>query len=139
MKSRMIDKAVFVRLVPGEEIIEELMEVISIHQIRLGKVSGIGACDLVTIGNFDLKTTEYNKETIEGSFEITSLTGNISEMVGQPYLHLHITLGDREMRVRGGHLNYGRISATAEIVIDIYDEQIDRFKDEQSGLNLWSM
>ena len=139
MRSLKIKDTVFVRLEPGEEIIEQLGKVMVEHNIRLGKVSGIGACDLVTIGNFDIKTKEYHKETIVGSFEITSLLGNISQMNSEPYLHLHITLGDREMRLRGGHLNHGRISATAEIVIDIYDGQIDRFKDEQSGLNLWSI
>jgi len=139
MKSKRIDSAVFVRLEPGEDIIEQLMEVISEYDIKLGKVSGIGACDMVTIGNFDVKKQDYHKETFEGSFEITSLTGNISQMNGAPYLHLHITLGDREMRVCGGHLNSGRISATAEIVIDIYNGDIDRYKDEQSGLNLWSI
>ncbi|MCF7912899.1 MAG: DNA-binding protein [Candidatus Cloacimonetes bacterium] len=139
MKSKRIDGAVFVRLEPGEDIIEQLREVISIYEIRLGKVSGIGACDQVTIGNFDVKAQDYHKETLQGSFEITGLTGNVSVMNGEPYLHLHITLGDGELRVFGGHLNYGRISATAEIVIDVYDGEIDRYKDEQSGLNLWSI
>ncbi len=139
MKSKRIDSVIFVRLESGEEIIEQLTEVVTRYGILLGKVSGIGACDMVTIGNFDIKTKEYHKETLEGSFEITSLVGNISEMNNEPYLHLHITLGDREMRVRGGHLNIGRISATAEIVIDVYDGQINRFKDEKSGLNLWSI
>lgn len=139
MKSKRIDMAVFVRLEPGEDIIEQLMEVISIYKIRLGRISGIGACDVVTVGNFDVKAQDYHQETLEGSFEITSLIGNISKMNGEPYLHLHITLGDGEMKVWGGHLNYGRISATAEIVIDVYDGEIDRYKDEQSGLNLWSI
>jgi len=139
MKSKRIDSAVFVRLEPGEDIIEQLMEVIGEYDIKLGKVSGIGACDMVTIGNFDVNKQDYHKETLEGNFEITSLAGNISQMNGAPYLHLHITLGDNEMLVLGGHLNYGRISATAEIIIDIYDGEIDRYKDEQSGLNLWSI
>ena len=139
MKSKRIDSAVFVRLEPGEDIIEQLMGVIAEYDIKLGKVSGIGACDVVTIGNFDIITRDYHKETLKDSFEITSLTGNISQMNGAPYLHLHITLGDREMQVRGGHLNDSRISATAEIVIDVYDGEIDRYKDEQSGLNLWSI
>jgi len=139
MKSKRIDHTVFVRLEQGEEIIEQLGNVMVEHNIRLGKVSGIGACDLVTIGNFDTKTKEYLKETIFGNFEITSLLGNISQMNSEPYLHLHVTFGDQEMHMRGGHLDQGRISATAEIMIDIYDGQIDRFKDEQSGLNLWSI
>lgn len=139
MKSKRIDNAVFVRLEPGDEITGQLMEVIAQYDIKVGRVSGIGACNMVTIGNFDLASRNYYKETKEGSFEIVSLAGNISRIGNEPYLHLHIILGDREMRLWGGHLNYGRISATAEIIIDIHEGKLDRFKDEDLGLNLWKL
>ena len=37
----------------------------------------------------------------------------------------------------GGHLNSARISATCEMFIYIIDGEVDRFKDESTGLNLF--
>jgi|GEM_PF-3074725 len=36
MKSKTIDKAVFVRLEPGQDIIQQLIDVITRHEIKLG-------------------------------------------------------------------------------------------------------
>ncbi len=44
--------------------------------------------------------------------EITSLVGNISQMNGEVYLHIHINLANEENKVFGGHLTSAIISAT---------------------------
>lgn len=115
------------------------MKIIEKYEISLGRISGIGACDQVVIGNFDPQKKEYRRQEFNGAFEILSLSGNITQMNSQPYLHLHISLGDPELKVWGGHLNYANISATAEIVIDVYQGNIDRCKDQTTGLNLWKL
>ena len=69
--------------------------------------------------------------------EITSLLGNVSQMNGEVYLHLHITLADENYNVHGGHLTSAVISATGEIIIDTIDGIVDREFDEEVGLNLF--
>ena len=69
--------------------------------------------------------------------EITSIIGNITEKEKKPYLHIHITLADKDMKVIGGHLKECRISATAEIFVRIFKGRIDRKKDEKTGLELF--
>ena len=70
------------------------------------------------------------------NFEITSLTGNISQMKGQPYLHCHITLADSKYQVFGGHLEAATVSATFEGWIRTSQTKIERATDPQTGLNL---
>ncbi len=139
MKSKQVKNVVFVRLERGEEIISQLEIVVKKYGIKLAKISGIGACDQVYLGIYNADRNGYIKKTFNGKFEVTSLIGNISEMNSEPYFHLHITLGDENMQVIGGHLYSGRIIATAEIIIEIYEGQIERFFDEETGLNLWQI
>ena len=58
-------------------------------------------------------------------------------MNGEFYTHIHMSCGDSEGKVFGGHLNKAIVSATCEMFIDIIDGTIDRYKDLETGLNLF--
>ena len=126
-----------VRLEKGEEVVESLKTLCRENNIRLGTVSGIGAVDKAIIGLFEPATKKYHPRELTRVMEITSLMGNISEMKGEVYLHLHITLADSSYQTFGGHLNSAVISATGEIVIDVIDGKVDRRFSEEIGLNLF--
>ena len=53
------------------------------------------------------------------------------------YTHIHMSAGNSQGEVFGGHLNRAVISATCEMVIDILDFEVDRYYDENIGLNLF--
>lgn len=125
-----------VRLDKGDEIVESLMELVRKENIKLGSVSGLGAVDRAEVGLFKPSTKKYHSKVLEKDMEIVNLVGNISTMDGEPYLHLHIALGDEDLNVVGGHLNSAVISVTGEIVINVIDGEIDRKKDEEIGINL---
>lgn len=127
---------ILVRLDPGEEVVTGVAAVCEKENVRLGAVSGIGAVNKAVVGLFKPDTKEYVSDTLEKPFEITALTGNISEMDNKLYLHLHITLADVEHNCFGGHLNEAIVSATAEIWIDVVKGGIDRKFNETIGLNL---
>ena len=127
---------ILVRLDKGEEIIESLRRLCREADIRLATISGVGALDHVSVGLFEQTTQRYQTKEFSGSMEITSLSGNVTQMKGEVYLHLHIVLTDASYVAFGGHLNMGRIGATAELVIDLIDGQVDRERDEAVGLNL---
>ena len=125
-----------IRLDPGEDVVATLADVCKGENVRLGIVSGIGAVGKATVGLFKPDSKEYFSTTLEKPFEITNLTGNVSEMNGELYLHLHITLADIEHNAFGGHLNEAIVSATAEIWVDIVEGEVDREFSETIGLNL---
>ena len=57
-------------------------------------------------------------------------------MDSKPYIHLHMSAGDEKGAVYGGHLNKAVVSATCEMVVNILEGTVDRYYDEQIGLNL---
>lgn len=136
MEYKRYGSKILIRLDPKEEVLTSIGEVCKAEGIRLGSVSGIGAVNKATVGLFNPAIKEYFSTTLERDFEITSLAGNVSEMNGELYLHLHVNLADIEHKTYGGHLNEAIVSATAEICIDVFDGTTDREFSETIGLNL---
>lgn len=128
---------VVMRIDRGEEVVETIKNFCEEQKITLGSISGLGAAGRVKVGLFDVEKKEYFSKVFEGDFEITNLTGNISTMNGETYLHLHITIADHEMRAYGGHLNEAVICATCEVIIDVIDGMVDRSFNEDVGLNTY--
>ncbi len=96
MEYRIFNNKYVIRFDRGEEIVSELTKLCEKEGIKLGTVSAIGAVDRLTIGLFNCSIKQYYKESLDDDFEIASLTGNISTMQGETYLHLHITVTDGE-------------------------------------------
>lgn len=128
-------KDIIIRLNKGEEVISSLLALIESLDIKCGRVSGIGATNNVTIGVFNADKKEYKKKNICEDMEILSLEGNLTRMDGNPYVHVHGTFASLD-QVYGGHVNSIMVSATAEIIVNIIDVEIDRKFDEETGLNL---
>ncbi|MDR2909727.1 MAG: DNA-binding protein [Oscillospiraceae bacterium] len=136
MEYRAFGSGFVLRLDPGEEILACLRELCEQEDIGLGSVTGLGAVDYVEAGLYELATKSYRKNVFEGEAEIVSLTGNISRMSGECYLHCHIAVSDETGATRGGHLNEARVSATAEIFVTVTQGEVGRKKDPQTGLNI---
>lgn len=112
------DKIVL-RLDPKDEITESIIKLAEKENISAAGVSGIGATDDFTVGVFDMKKGDYEKFFYNGNHEINVLTGNITEVNGKPYVHLHLSATGKGGKVVGGHLIKAIISLTAEIIVDI--------------------
>ena len=97
----------------------------------------MGATNDITVGVFKTAEKKYYANSFTGDMEIVSLTGTISTMNDEFYAHLHMSCGDENGNVVGGHLNKAVISATCEMVIYIIDGRVDRYFDEEIGLNLF--
>ncbi len=128
--------AYMVRIDRGEELVEKLMEFAKAEKIKLATVSGIGAADDVTIGVYSVEEQKYYQNEYKEELELTSLAGNFSTMDGQEYIHLHGNFGRFDGSVVGGHLNKAVISGTSELVVQIMEGEVDRYKDDVTGLNL---
>ena len=96
----------------------------------------MGAVGDFTVGVFHTAEKQYHAHRFQGDFEIVSLVGTITTKDGEFYAHLHMSAGDTEGRVLGGHLNEAVISATCELVLEIMDGTVERRLDPETGLNL---
>ena len=67
--------------------------------------------------------------------ELVSLTGNLAMLKGEPSAHCHAVISDREMRTFGGHLFSAVTSITVEIFLQVYEGEIERRHDPNTGAN----
>ena len=137
MDYRRFGDTLIIRIDKNEEIVEQVRCIAEKEKIRLATVEALGAVDDFTVGVFHTDEKKYYSNRFRGAFEIVSLTGTISTMAGAFYQHLHMSAGDAEGSVFGGHLNSANVSATCEMVIRVIDGGVDRYHDEEIGLNLF--
>lgn len=136
MKSAQLKDRFVVRLERGEEVMETLTAFLKEKNITAASVSGIGAVTDVTLMYYRLETKTYEEEQFTGEYEVLSLLGNVALKDGNPFAHLHITLGRDDYSTVGGHLAKATVSVTLELVLDVLDGTVARTPDEETGLAL---
>ena len=104
MRFKKIKDTYFIRLERGEKIIETLKNFCTKNKIKCGYFFGIGALGEVELAHYIVENKKYTSKIFKQPLEITNLTGNITTMNKEVYLHCHITLSDEEMKVIAGHL-----------------------------------
>ena len=129
------------RLLPGEDVLETLEEIVESHEIRGGQISLIGAISQARLGYFELESKTYKQITIDEDVEVTSCIGNIARLEdGTPVVHAHMVVADESGKSHSGHLMKGCIvSVTIEIVINVFEDGLVRSKDKLTGLNLLNL
>lgn len=137
MEYRRFGNTVIARIDRGDEILASVKDIALQENIQLADVSALGATGDFTVGVFNVEEKQYHANTFRGNFEIVSLTGTINTMNGAFYSHLHMSAGNEQGQVFGGHLNRAVVSATCEMVIRIIDGTVDRRFSEDIGLNLF--
>ena len=137
MDYRKFNHAIVARIDKGEEILEKVKEIALKEKIKLANVNALGATNDFTVGVFKTDEKKYYSNEFQGNFEIVSLTGTINTMNGEPYIHIHMSAGNDKGEVYGGHLTKAVVSATCEMVINVIDGAVDRYFDEEIGLNLF--
>ncbi len=137
MEYRRFDNTIIVRIDRGEEILEKIKEVASKENIKLANINALGATNDFTVGVFNVDEKKYYSNSFKGNYEIVSLTGTINTMNDEFYSHIHMSAGNDKGEVFGGHLNRAVVSATCEMIINIINGKVDRYFDEDVGLNLF--
>ncbi|MES2681114.1 MAG: PPC domain-containing DNA-binding protein [Bacteroidota bacterium] len=119
-----------IRLHPGDDLKKSLESFIRENGISSGAVlTCVGSLQYATLRMANVKTAQR----LDGTFEILSLVGTLSEQG----CHLHISLSDKNGSVTGGHLLEGcPVFTTAELVIvELTDLVFSRAKDQNTGFN----
>ena len=122
----------------GADLLESLTQIVQRENIRLGRISALGATTHAVVAYYDQDTKQYNPMEFGGGMEILNLHGNVSLRDEKPFVHIHILLGDREGKVFGGHVMPGTKLFACEVFIEeLEGEELVRGKDERTGLFLW--
>ncbi len=137
MEYRAFKDTYMLRIDIGEEITESLKKMCKQEGIRLAEVNAIGASDHAVVGVYDLQEQAYRREELTGFMEIAGLTGSVTSMDGNPYVHLHAVLADGENRLHGGHVLQMRVGATCEMFVKALEGEVTREKNEDLGINRW--
>ncbi len=136
MKIKKIDKKYLIILKKDELIIKSLYDFCNKEKIKNAFFSGIGAVKSAKVGYFNLNTKEYEFKEFNKQLEITSLTGNIMLLDNKPLIHCHITLGDKNLNIIGGHLEEALVGVTCEIILHKLNSEINRKLDKEFNLKL---
>ena len=139
MKYKRFGEDIVARLEVGEEVIASLSDIAEREGVTFASVSGIGAADDIAVSVYDVGAKRYFDNEYREPMEITSILGTVSEMDGEPYIHIHLTAGRADGTVIGGHLKRAVISATCELVLHTVYDRVPRFYDERTGLNLMEL
>ena len=121
------------------EVFETLKQFCIDMDITAGIIHGIGAVSEATLRFFNPITKQYVDKTFTEQMEIANLTGNISTLNGETYLHLHVVLGRTDYTALAGHLLSTKICGAGEFVVEEYFETIERKLDEEIGLNVYDL
>lgn len=136
MKIRRNETGFLVVLDAGDEMIASLKKLAEAERIGEASFTAIGAVRDVVLGYIELESKSYlRREFGSDSMELVSAIGNLARLEGEPVVHCHATVGDREMHVYGGHLFQAVASVTVEIFLRVYDGEIIRRFDPASGAN----
>ncbi|RQW80779.1 MAG: DUF296 domain-containing protein [Methanothrix sp.] len=106
-------------------------------EIATGVFSAIGALSSAELGHYDQVKHEYGKIQVEKPVELVSFSGNISARDGQPFVHAHAVLADRDGKVLGGHLMKGCVFAAEVHLQELLGQPLVRVHDPTTGLKLW--
>lgn len=117
MQYKQHDNTYFVYLEKGEPVVDVLTNFCKEHNISNGYITGIGAVNNIEMGAYDTKVGEYIKKIYKNSYELITYQGNIMLLDDEPFIHAHITIGNHNMEIFGGHLFSMNVAVVGEFVI----------------------
>ena len=124
-----------VKIETGEEIIASLTELARRENLRAGLISGLGAVGECELGFFVRSTKQYVRRVFTGEHEIGALTGNLSELDGQPFPHCHVLIAGEDFAARTGHLFRGVATVTCEVQLVTDPGVLRRVRRPDLGFN----
>lgn len=138
-------KVIAIRLKPGADVLESILEALNEAGIKNGViVSGIGSlakaryCNAEEIPESPAGYGYGDPLEDEGAIEVTSLNGIVChDPSGEANMHIHITMSDVEGNGYGGHLIEGSIVLlTMDIVIAEIGDGIQMVRDMDPDLGV---
>ncbi|NHZ87346.1 MAG: DUF296 domain-containing protein [Planctomycetia bacterium] len=139
MQYKQYDNTYFVYLEKGEPVVDVLTNFCKEHNILNGHISGIGAVNNIELGAYDASTKEYIKRTFKETFELINYQGNIMLLDDKPFIHAHVTIGNHNMEIFGGHLFRMNIAVVGEFIFQKIEGNSKRTFNDENGLATWDL
>jgi uncharacterized protein len=136
MKSTKLANGTVLIFDTGDEVVSTLTAFAKQHHLAAGHFTAIGAFSDAGIGYFDLNKKEYLKNQVNEQVEVVSLIGDIALNNGEPKVHAHVVVGNKNGAAMGGHLLEAHVRPTLELVLQEFEGQLKRKFDPESGLAL---
>jgi predicted DNA-binding protein with PD1-like motif len=130
----------------GSDLYSGLTFIAEDENIRIGRISALGATTFATVAFYSQSEKKYLTLTFSEPMEILSCFGNISIRNQKPFVHAHIVLSDIEGKTFSGHLLPGTTLFACEVFIDEFvcensirnEDELVRTFDVHTGLYLWN-
>ncbi len=122
----------------GDEVLSLLTKFAKVKGFEGSRFTAIGGFSDVTLGYFDWERKEYDRIPIREQVEVLSFIGDIALNRGEPQVHAHVVLGDRNGMARGGHLLEAHVRPTLEVILTETPRHLVRKYDQETGLPLIS-
>jgi uncharacterized protein len=126
----------FLVLDRGEELIESLTRFAARTGVRAAALHGLGAVRSVILGFYDLERQGYVRQSWDEELEVASLIGNIAEVDGGPFPHVHGVFGRRDFSTLGGHVLQAEVAVTLEVQVVTAPEAMRRVSVDFCDLKL---
>jgi predicted DNA-binding protein with PD1-like motif len=139
MQFQKVKNSYIVHVEKDEKVVESLTNFCKQNNIYSAQLAGIGAVKNIDIGAYDIDTKDYIHRVFDEILELLSFQGNIALKDGEPFLHAHITLGNHDMEVFGGHLFEMEVAAVGEFIIHDFQNETHRKLNEDIGLATLSL
>jgi len=129
-------KRTIIRLDQGEPVVTSLERIAESKNITSGTITGIGAVEDAVIGYYQRKQKKYRKDTFKQPYELTNLTGFVTQDDGNVHVHAHVTLAGEGHQAFGGHLHEATVAAAGEFWVDHGNKTVKRQYNGDLGLKL---
>jgi len=135
-----IEKVHYIKFEKDELLLESLTQYAKDNNIKTAEISFIGAVQNVNVMYFNQSKKEYDKHNFEGGHEVLSGLGNVSILEGEPFVHVHMTVANKNGNAYGGHLDEGTKIWLIEAIIKqptFFGKGIERHFDDELCLSVW--
>ncbi len=122
----------------GSDLLPELDAFVRTHGIHLAWISGVGAVSRATIRYYDQAKKAWIDHELDQHLEVAGLWGNVSLRDGEPSVHVHCVLADKDGHCYGGHLGPDTLVFNLELLMTtMTGPSVLRKMDSQTGLAIW--
>jgi predicted DNA-binding protein with PD1-like motif len=139
MRFQQFDSRFQLRIESGEEVGATLNQFFVANDISFAQITGLGAVRSATVSYWNSTIQQYETHPLEEQMEVVSLIGNVSIREGEPFAHIHLGLGRKDLALIGGHFNAAVAHPMLEIWLTPIDGIVTRTLDESCGLFLMDL
>jgi predicted DNA-binding protein with PD1-like motif len=121
----------------GDEVMACLSAFAREADLDAAQITGIGAFSDASLQYFCWRTKKYVEIPVDRQVEVAALVGDVAlSPKGDPSVHLHVVLGDKDGSAMAGHLGKAHVRPTLEIIVTESPAYLQKAFDPESGLAL---